>query len=368
MQTAQFPVQNLNQVQIERLFLNSVPSAYTRNLYKIYIERYLYMCGYKNTTDLLSRDHKQIEGELIEVIISLKEKGMKYAAIMNYVKPVITLCKISDIMINTKKVTRFMPSIVKSKKTFGYSHEQIQKLLDIADERLRAVILILSSTGCRIGFLSTATVGNLEEVEGKDLYKITVYENESEEYTVFCTSECKKSGIDPYLAMRKRYGENLQKSSPLIREQFDRTDQFAIAHPRHVKETAIAKKLTELAEAAGLRTRVQLKEGQKAASIRNEIPVCNGYRRFFCGQLANSGLQTEKRWLLEGHNLKANDSSYLKITTEDLLTQYELAHDNLLISQEHKLILKVEKLEVEKNQFDALAAEIAEIKKVIKSN
>lgn len=320
----------------------------------------------KNVTELLlTKDHKQIENQIIDFIITSKEKGMKLSAISNYTKPVISFCKINDIILNTNKINKFMPAHVRSKKTFGYSHEQIQKLLDIADERMRAVILILSSTGVRIGSLRYMTVGTCEPVADKDLYQITVYENEPEEYTAFCTSECKKSGIDPYLAMRERYGEVITNASPLIREQFDRTDQFAIAHPRRIKETAIARKLTELAEAAGLRTRVQLKEGQKAASVRNEIPVCNGYRRFFCGQLANSGLQTEKRWLLEGHNLKANDASYLKVTTDELLAQYELAHDNLVIEQSHKLRKRIQTLEVERSQFEQLAAEIRDIKNTL---
>ena len=45
-----------------------------------------------------------------------------------------------------------------------------------------------------------------------------------------------------------------------------------------------------------------------------------------------------------------------------------LAHDNLLIDQSHKLQKKIEKLEVEKTQFERLAAEIREIKKVINSD
>ena len=68
--------------------------------------------------------------------------------------------------------------------------------------------------------------------------------------------------------MRRRYGEVISNVSPLVREQFDRRDQFAIAHPRRVKEPALARKLSELAEAGGLRTEVQLKEGQQAAGIR----------------------------------------------------------------------------------------------------
>jgi hypothetical protein len=82
--------------------------------------------------------------------------------------------------------------------------------------------------------------------------------------------------------------------------------------------------------------------------------------------MADSGLLTERRWILEGHRLKGNDSAYLKITTEDLYNQFMLAHDNLLISQEHKLQKKVEKLEVEKTQFDRLAAQIKALEAKIK--
>ena len=98
-----------------------------------------------------------------------------------------------------------MPPPVKSKKTYGYTHEQIQKLLDIADERMRVVILLASGCGLRIPALS---VGSCEEY--KDLYKITIYENEPEEYIVFSTSELKKEIIS-YLSMRKGY---TARSSP----------------------------------------------------------------------------------------------------------------------------------------------------------
>lgn len=318
----------------------------------------------KNITELLEKGHKEIESQIIDFIITSKEKGMKRIAIANYTCPVISFCKINDIMLNTMKINKFMPPQVKSKKTFGYTHEQIQKLLDIGDERMRVVILLASGCGLRIGSIPGLNVGSCEEYKG--LYKITIYENEPEEYTVFCTSECRKA-IDSYLSMRSNvYGEVITSLSPLVREQFDRRDQFAIGHPRRVKEPALAGKITELAEAAGIRTRVQLKEGQKPASIRSNIPKTNGLRRFYCQTLLDSGLVSEKRWLLEGHALKNNDSAYLKITTEDLYNQFMLAHDSLLIDQSHKLLKRCEKLEVEKTQFDRLAAKIAAIEDKIR--
>ena len=185
---------------------------------------------------------------------------MKRIAILNYTSPVISFCKINDIMLNTTKINKFMPPQVKSKKTFGYTHEQIQKLLDIADERMRLVVLLASQCGLRIGAIPGLSVGSLEEYKG--LYKITIYENEAEEYVVFSTSQLKQE-ILSYISMRKRYGEVISNLSPLVREQFDRRDQFAIAHPKRVKEHTLAIKLTDLAEAAGLCTKTQLKEGQQ---------------------------------------------------------------------------------------------------------
>ena len=83
---------------------------------------------------------------------------MKRSAIANYTCPILSFCKIMDITVNTTKINKFMPPQVKSKKTYGYTHEQIQKLLDFADERMRAVILILSSTGVRVGSLPSLDV------------------------------------------------------------------------------------------------------------------------------------------------------------------------------------------------------------------
>ena len=67
----------------ERLFFNSISSSYTRNLYRIYIQKYLQVYGYSNLNDLVEkglRNPKQIENEIIDLVIASKERGMKRAA------------------------------------------------------------------------------------------------------------------------------------------------------------------------------------------------------------------------------------------------------------------------------------------------
>ena len=209
----------------ETLFFSSLKSEATKNAYAIYLRKYVQTLNFKSINDLLSvKDNKQIENQLINFIIKMKEDGMNFRAISNYVCPVISFYKKNDIMLNSKKIGKFMPPQTRAKKNRGYSYEEIRKLLEIADERLRVVILLLASRGCRIGAIPLLHVRDLERKD--NMYKITVYENDREEYFTFCTPECTLA-IDAYLDMRRRYGEKIGPDSILIREQFNIRDQFS---------------------------------------------------------------------------------------------------------------------------------------------
>jgi hypothetical protein len=93
------------------------------------------------------------------------------------------------------------------------------------------VILLLSSTGARIGSFPGLTLGNLTKIPQYNLYKIVFYEGTNNEYYTFTTRECAITGIDNYLSYRQRCGEKISFSeskqkwepdnTPLIRRQFD---------------------------------------------------------------------------------------------------------------------------------------------------
>ena len=69
---------------------------------------------------------------------------------------------------------------------------------------------------------------------------------------------------------------------------------------------------------------------------------------------------------MEGHDLKGNDKYYVRITEQKLYEEYQKAIDALTIDPVNRLLKKVEKLEVEKSQFDMLAAEIDALKRKLK--
>jgi len=127
----------------ERLFLNSIKSKATKHVYLIYLQRYLEFANCKTINDLMVefKDPRDIERKVIDFIIRLKEEGKNFRSIRNYLTPIISFYKINDIMLNSKKINKFMPTETRAKKNRGYLHDEVQKLLDIADERMRAVIL-----------------------------------------------------------------------------------------------------------------------------------------------------------------------------------------------------------------------------------
>jgi integrase len=237
-------MQKLEQKQEQEieLFFNSIKSKDTRGKYSSYFKKYIEITAIDTTSLLSEKDPRIIERQIIDFINKLKNEGKNWGAIHNYVSMILAFYKINDIVLNTAKITKFMPEQRKVKKDRSYTHEEISKMLEISDERTRVIILLLASTGMRIGAIPILRIGNVDMNNNK----ITVYENAKEEYFTFMTAECKQA-IDSYIDMRSRYGEKINDDCYLVREQFDIRDNFAIARCRAISRETLQWKLKDIA-------------------------------------------------------------------------------------------------------------------------
>jgi intergrase/recombinase len=111
----------------------------------------------------LSNNPRKVESKIIEFIISLRNEGKSYSAILNYLNPVKAFYKINDVILNSHKINKFLPEQVKVNKDRAYNHEEISKILDVADERMRVVTLLLASSGIRLGTIPTIKLHNLQD-------------------------------------------------------------------------------------------------------------------------------------------------------------------------------------------------------------
>ena len=354
----EFYKKEIEQLKVYKFYIESLKSPATKKVYLFNFKKFVEYLGKDAKNILCNKDPIFVQDIVKEYLISLKEKSLGFSALKNYVIPIISFYKINDVIINTKSIFRLMPEQIRVRKDRAYTREEIQALLDVADDRYRAIILLYASSGIRLGAIPDLKYMNLKKLEN-DIYQVTVYENTTDEYVTFTTPECSRA-IDKYIEFRKRYGEEINDGSPVFREQFDTKNQLVIQHPKKLKYQTIDRILTSYSERAGLRKREKLdKNGTKrGSSCRKDVPVCHGLRKFFCTQLVNSDLNTERRWLLEGRALLRNDPAYVGTSKEQLLEQYMKAVNNLTINDENRLLIENKILKQDKVTFEKLDSKI----------
>jgi integrase len=281
-----------------------------------------------------------IEKKIIDFILYLRDQGKSCSAIRNYLTPIKSFYKINDVVLNDKKILKFLPEQLKVGNDRAYTHEEISKMLEIADERMRAVILLLSSSGIRIGAIPNLTLGNLQG------NKLVVYQGTREEYLTFINPECKHA-VDSYLDMRSRYGEILNDKSCIIREQFDIRDKSAIQNPKILKSHSLAWRIAIIAERSGIRKRGHDK------NKRQNIMVAHGFRKFFTEQCVNAKVNPEIREMLLGHKIGLM-SSYYRPNENDMYAEYEKVEDNLTIDRNQRSRKQLDIANVEKSRLDRI--------------
>lgn len=80
------------------------------------------------------------------------EKGeISAATLSNFVKPLKLYCEISDIKISWKKIVRGLPRGRESANDRAPTIEEIQKLVEYPDRRIKPIVYTMASSGIRIG-------------------------------------------------------------------------------------------------------------------------------------------------------------------------------------------------------------------------
>jgi integrase len=311
----------------------------------------------KTVDELLIGDHRLIQSNIIEYLVSLQQisHGTRYL----YAAVIRHFYDINDILLNWKKINAFLGQNNKVVNDRAYIKQEIATLLEKSNERMKVVVLLLATTGMRIGAIPPLKIRNLKKVEEYGLYQITVYEKAKEQYTTFCTPECTKN-IDSYLECRRRYGETISPNTPLIRDEFDRNDILHIKRPRHISVKTLTRLLDNLLVASGIRKREPLLEGQQTPLIRRkDAMLTHAFRKYVNTAMIRADLKSLNKELLLGHKSTIGlENSYYRPDDSELLQDYLKAVDLLTISEENRL--KMENIKI-KQRNDALEKDKDEV-------
>jgi integrase len=347
---------SINEEEIYFNFINSIKSEVTKKTYERSINLFMQFCGVNRLSQLLSISDPQ--KLIIKYLMSLRERGLSFNSISTELNGIYHLYDMNDIVLNRKKINMLKGDFTRKMVDRAYTREEIRRILDVSDLRIKVIILLMASCGMRIGALPSLRLRNLEKIN--NIYKITVYEGTNQEYFTFCTPECTPF-IDYYFEYRKTNGEILHKDSFLIRDQFDITDIEQIRN----RSKGIALNTLRV-----LIRNILLKSGLitvKHTDIhtRNEVARSHGFRKFFTTQLVNSKVNPEIREMLLGHKIGLA-SCYYKPTQEEMYNEYLKAVNLLTINEENRLKLKLEqKVQIERSQIESLKADFEKFKQEV---
>jgi integrase len=342
-----------------RIFIEGLKSPVTKAAYTFALQKYMKHLKIDNNPDDLLRyqdSPKFIQNQIIDYLIHLKNppSSLRYATRSQYLAAIITYYDLNEVILNKKKIYRYLGEEEKPIENRGYTREEIAKMLEVCDERVKALILLLASTGVRIRAIVDLKLEDLTSIPNHDIYRIKVYSDSKQSYFGFITPETSKA-INTYLSYRERYGEKLTPKSPVFRDQFDRNDPHSVYNVKPLKLRAVERLISRTIEKSGLRTVQRQTELQHSehGKIRKDVRLTSGFRKFFDTQLIYADVRPAIKEMFMGHSI-GYDDNYFKPSENDILEEYLTAVDWLTINEENRLKKQVNKLTKKQDEIEVM--------------
>jgi integrase len=204
--------------------------------------------------------------------------------------------------------------------------EEIKLLLKTGDFRQRVLVLLPSSSGVRLGSIPYLKLEHLEKWEEPSVTNPVALNIPSEAakghrtYRTFISPECYEA-IQDYLSYRRKFGENINSETPIIRDTFEAKSNGA-SHPEPLTYN-------------GLKTlfhRIVNRYLRTEKKRRHEFKTTHGFRKFFRTCLDNAGVPAGAAAALMGHSAGLV-SIYTRQTLEQLRGHYSKALTHLTIEK-----------------------------------
>jgi len=358
------------------LFKDALPNPLTRDRYERLLDQFLKFIPIEGqslqerTTNFAKKakdDLNWASSSVMKWVRSQKERAEKgeisTSSLGNYYKPIKLFYEMNDITINWKKITRGIPKGKRHSTDRIPTLDEIKQLLNYPDRRLKSAILVMLSSGIRLGAWDFLKWGDIKPID-KDskivAAKITVYRGEPQEYYTFITSEA-YNALKEYVDFRKSHGETIKEISPVLRDEFDvaKSSRGIATIPKRLKSTGLKRLIERALWAQGLRK--PLEDGQR----RHEFKADHGFRKYF-KTMAEQQMKSLHVEILMGHSTGLADN-YYRITEQDLLSEYLKAVPSLSVYESPATISSNTIKNLEKDMMSVKFDLIALIKTLVES-
>ncbi len=297
--------------------------------------------------EFIIQDTRAFQNALLNYFIFQNERAKRgeisQSTIPNYYKPIKLFCDMNDIAINWRLVTRGIPKGRHASEDRVPTKEEIKKLLEYPDRRIKPIVLTMLSSGIRLGawdYLKWKyVIPIMDEEKNSEIIaaKIIVYAGDNEQYYSFITVEAYQA-LKDWMTYRESYGEKITGESWLMRNLWKTTNM------RYGSKTGLAQNPIRL-RSSGVKSlvckalfqqnvRPVLRKGNK----RHEFKALHGFRKYFKTN-CEPFMKPANVELLLGHDLGIS-KSYYKPLEKDVLVDYLKAIDVLTFYSENRQLSK----------------------------
>jgi hypothetical protein len=285
--------------------------------------------------------------KLIEFIQYQKQRVLKNeiseSTIPNYFKSIKLFCVMNDITVNWQKLNKGLPTGRHAAEDRAPTIEEIKKLLEYPDRRIKPIVLVMISSGIRVGafdYLKWKHISPLKDKKGKIIAaKMIVYPGDREEYFTFITAEA-YGALKEWIDFRISFGEQINGESWVMRDIWQTTNveygaKWGLATvPKKLQSSAIKRFINRALWEQGIRR--PLENGLR----RHEFKTVHGFRKFFKTH-SEQFMKSINVEILMGHTIGVSDS-YYKPSEKEILEDYLKATDALTIFKNNDQIIEKE--------------------------
>jgi integrase len=331
-------------------------SHQTADKYRINFNHFLDYIKIHDLQVLLDLGSDAIQALVIRYVRDMRDnKKYSRSTINTHCAAILRFMDMNDSILNKSRIKLHYPPDESTHDDRAYTHDEITKVLSsgCGDLRNKAIVLLMVSTGMRIGAIPRIEIGDLTKIpQWGNLYRVQVYARTRDKYYTFCTPECAKA-IDDYLAYRRRYKEELKDRSPLFRKHFNKADPFIINQPKFLSTRSLMNIIDEVLKRSGVKTL--------------QVMRSHGFRKFAITQMIKAKVDYSTREYLVGHKISRGlDQNYDRTTEEDRLSQYALAVDALTIDPTQRLQKRLDEQNLRHSEeWNALKAQMNELKQLL---
>jgi len=321
------------------LFLESCRSEKTRESYVFHLEKFLKWTK-KDYESLLFLSKPELTDLLVDYVLYMK-KRVSPNSLPCYFAGLFKFLDINDREYNKRKINSLFGEKVKRRGDRPITDQELNEMVRVASsEKAKALIHVLSATGCRPQGISELKLKDVEEMPDGCL-SLNIYADSTHEFTTFLHRVAADS-LKKYHAWRVAHGEKLTPDSLV----FVASKKFASLPTKPLDTTTLARILVGVMDKAKIKRK---KEGTR----NYDLAVCGGMRKRFNTKLKrNPNISFAIGEMFMDHKTSL-ESHYLKPTREELFEEYKKAIPDLVFDDSERLRMKNEaqKLEITELQM-----------------